>query len=134
MEYRKVLLDSSIIIDHLRKKDKSKSILYRITNKFELFISSITVFELYAGAIDELKQKDIEIILNYINVIPFDLETAKKSGAIYIYLKKKNKVIEIRDIFIATTSILNNLPLITLNVSHFEKIDEINILKVEDKM
>jgi len=134
MEYRKVLLDSSIIIDHLRKKDKSKSILYRITNKFELFISSITVFELYTGAIDELKQKDIEIILNYINVIPFDLETAKKSGAIYIYLKKKNKVIEIRDIFIATTSILNNLPLITLNVSHFEKIDEINILKVEDKM
>lgn len=71
MEHRKVLIDTSVIIDHLRKRDKQKSILFHIADRFDLFVSSITVFELFAGATDERKKKDIENIISTIEVVSF---------------------------------------------------------------
>ena len=37
------------------------------------------------------------------------------------HFRKKNKIIEFRDIFIAATDITNDMPLSTLNVKHFER-------------
>ncbi|NIM11069.1 MAG: PIN domain-containing protein [Candidatus Aminicenantes bacterium] len=54
-----LLIDTSIIIDHLRKKNKNKSQLYNLVGKYTLFISTITVFELYTGAINDQKKQDI---------------------------------------------------------------------------
>jgi predicted nucleic acid-binding protein len=41
----------------------------------------------------------------------------------------KNTLIEFRDILIASSSIAHNIPLATLNLKHFERIDDLNILE-----
>lgn len=41
--------------------------------------------------------------------------------------RKKNKIIEFRDIFIAATAITNDMPLSTLNIKHFERIDGLEL-------
>ncbi len=64
MEHEQILVDTSIFIDHLRKKNKKKSILYRISDKHNLLVSAITVFELYAGATDVRKINDVKNILS----------------------------------------------------------------------
>jgi len=97
MDHRKALIETSIVIEHLRKKDKRKSMLFNIIDNHELFISSITVFELFAGATDEKKKRDIENIISNIEVIPFSTEIAKEAGELYISLKKENQIIEIRE-------------------------------------
>ena len=130
MEHRKVLIDTSIIIDHLRKRDKPKSMLFTIADRFDLFVSSITVFELYAGATDERKKKDIENIISTAEVIPFSTDIAKEAGELYISLKKENRILEIRDIFIAATAATFNLPIVTLNRDHFERIKKIELLSL----
>lgn len=43
------------------------------------------------------------------------------------HFRKKNKIIEFRDIFIAATAITNDMPLSTLNVKHFERIDDLEL-------
>lgn len=130
MEHRKALIDTSTIIDHLRKSDKQKSMLFNIADRVDLFVSSITVFELYAGATDERKKKDIENIINAVEVIPFSTDIAKEAGSLYISLKKENRMLEIRDIFIAATAATFNLPIVTLNREHFERIKKIELLSL----
>lgn len=131
MEHRKVLIDTSIIIDHLRKRDKQKSMLFNIADRFDLFVSSITVFELFAGATDERKKKDVENIISTTEVISFSTDIAKGAGELYISLRKENRILEIRDIFIAATAVTFNLPIVTLNKDHFERIKKVELLSLE---
>jgi tRNA(fMet)-specific endonuclease VapC len=123
-----LLIDTSIIIDHLRKKNKKNSQLYNIVGNYTLFISAITVFEIYAGAINDLKKQEISNVLEYVNILPFTKAAALKSGEIYLSLRKENQVIETKDLFIAATALSHDLPLMTLNLKHFERVKELNIL------
>jgi tRNA(fMet)-specific endonuclease VapC len=43
-------------------------------------------------------------------------------------LKRKRKQIDIADLFIAATALSNNLPFATLNLKHFERIDNLQIV------
>ena len=127
MDTRDLLVDTSIIVDHLRKKNKRKSQLYRIIDTYNLFVSSISIYELFAGAIDEQKRRDIYDFLELVDILPFTREAAERAGEIYLSLRDKNKLIDFRDIFIGATALTNNLPLLTLNVSHFERKDKLKI-------
>ncbi len=51
-----ILVDTSIIIEHLRKQNRRKSILYDMVGDYVLYIATIVEFELYAGAVDRQKQ------------------------------------------------------------------------------
>lgn len=46
MATKTALLDSTILIDYFRKKNKSKSTLYKLSANYNYCISSITVFEI----------------------------------------------------------------------------------------
>lgn len=127
MESAELLIDTSIVIEHLRKSDKSRSILFNIPENVSLFVSSVTLFELQAGATDQTKHKDITRVLKGIAVLPFDAASAVEAGNIFQKLNSSNKRIEIRDLFIAAVAKANALPLLTLNVKHFERVPGLNI-------
>ena len=93
-------------------------------------ISSISVFELYAGATDEKKITDIQSLLKWFDVLDFDKEIGEMAGKNYLIMKKLNNVIDFRDLFIGTTAVFYNLRIATLNTSHFESIPTIQILKL----
>ena len=59
----RLLIDTSIVIEHLRKQNKQKSVLYNIVNSYELYTSTVVEFELYTGATDSQKRRDIQEIL-----------------------------------------------------------------------
>lgn len=58
-----VLIDTSIIIEHLRKQNKPKSILYNIVNRYDLYLSTVAEFELYIGATDLQKRREVQEVL-----------------------------------------------------------------------
>lgn len=123
-----MVVDTSVFIEFLRKKDKSKSILYSISEVFPLAISAITHYELLMGATDNKKLYDIQLLTEDLLILPFDDRVASKSGEIYHQLRRENKMIEFRDIFIAATCIVYEMPLKTLNFKHFERITGLTIL------
>ena len=128
MENEIVLLDTSILIDYYRKKDKSKSVLFTLSNKYSIFaVSSITQFEIYIGAKNE--QIDFwDAFFQEITVLPFNSETSVIAVKIDLDLKSKRKQISIPDLFIAATALSNNLPCATLNKKHFERIADLVLL------
>ena len=50
MEDRRILIDTSVVIDHFRKKNKHKSLLYELAKENILFLSAISKFEFLVGA------------------------------------------------------------------------------------
>ncbi|MET7254491.1 type II toxin-antitoxin system VapC family toxin [Dyadobacter fermentans] len=61
-------------------------------------------------------------------VLAFDKEVARTAVGINKTLKKQSKLIGMADLFIAATAVHYSLPLITLNVKHFERVDELILL------
>lgn len=129
MESGDLLIDTSIIIDYLRKNNKRKSQFFKIVGKYTIFVSTITVFELYAGAINEQKKKDISNVLKHVEILPFTDAIAQNSGELFLSLKRENRVIETKDLFIAATALSHDLPLMTLNLNHFERVKELSIIE-----
>ncbi|GAA4412500.1 PIN domain-containing protein [Nibrella viscosa] len=127
MEDRGVLVDTSIFIQHIRAKNKSGTVLASL-NASRLVLSSITVFELLIGAKDSQRKLEIWNLLGGLDIQYVDVSVAEKAADIFVSLKAKNQLIEFRDIFIAATALVHRLPVVTLNVNHFERIDGLLIL------
>lgn len=126
MEDRRILIDTSVVIDHFRKKNKQRSLLYELSKENRLFLSAISKFEFLVGA--KLAQiRQTEKIIEGFDVLSFNSNVADVASDIAKKLKAKNKIIEFRDIFIAATAIANDISLSTLSVKHFEKIDGLEL-------
>lgn len=124
-----MVIDTGIFIEHLRARDKQATSLYKISDNSDLFISSVSLYELYMGATTKEKEKDVQSITEDLSVLPFTDTVAQKAAQIYHQLRLNNQMIEFRDIFIAATCIVNELPIVTLNKKHFKRVDGLKILR-----
>ena len=85
----------------------------------DLFLSSISEFELYLGAKTTHHKKDLEIIFSAVDVLPFDFGCGKIAAGIWKDVQSRHQHLEIKDIFIASVAIHNDVWLHTLNKKHF---------------
>lgn len=122
-----MVVDTSIIIQYIRTKDKFSTTLYKLTNSEVIFISTVSLYELYIGASTTDKQNDVNLSTRNLIVFPFTYKISLKAAEIFHQLKAKNQLIEFRDIFIAATCMMHNLPIITLNKKHFERIEGLEV-------
>lgn len=128
MEGRELVVDTSIFIEYLRAKDKTLTNLYKLPNDIIICISSVTLYELLMGATTTEKENDIRILTEDLLILPFDESASKIAGTIFHKLKKRNKMIEFWDIFIASICLANDFPLLTLNKLHFLRIDQLKLI------
>ena len=123
------LLDTSILIDFLRVKDKKQTLLYKLAKKnYTFFISIVTHSELYEGRNvwkNQYANKELEILLTGITILPLDIEISRLAGKI-----RTKHHIALIDAIIAATALQNKLSLATLNVKDFKKIDALELLKI----
>ncbi|OGE32986.1 hypothetical protein A3C59_02725 [Candidatus Daviesbacteria bacterium RIFCSPHIGHO2_02_FULL_36_13] len=126
----KILIDTSIIIDFLRQKDKSKTLLYFFgQHQYQIYISIITHAESYAGrSVWERKEamEILEKLLSNFKILPLEEAISKKAGQINAIYHN----MEIVDAIIAQTAISHKLELATLNIKDFEKIKGIKLFKL----
>lgn len=126
----KVLVDSSVIIDFLRVKDRKRTLLFNLVDKnHQLYISVITHTELFAGkSIWESKKAYNEVtdLFSEIKILPLTEEISEKSGQIKVRFG-----LDIIDAIIAATAVLTNLELITLNTKDFKKVKGLKLFKIE---
>lgn len=128
MEDRRMVVDTSVFIEFLRFKRKEKTILFNLPDNSQLFVSTITLFELYAGATTPEKWEDIRLLTEDLPILPLTIDIAKEAANIFQQLRKQNQVIEFRDVFIGATALANNLPVLTLNKKHFSRINKLEVL------
>src|SRR3989338_6281348 len=123
---QKICLDTDVCIEIINKNPLYAEIFDKFYSS-DVFISSITLFELF---LREFNLKDIEKFISYFTILSFDDSCAIKGSEITKKLKKKGKIIDFRDIFIAASCIINNCSFLTMNKKHFDNIDELNLIKL----
>ena len=129
MAEKMIMVDTSVLIDFYRRTDKNRSVwLSLVREGYHFAISAITKYEIYSGA-TQSQLKFWDDVLSLLEVLPFDESAVNTAVDINTTLKKKNKQIDLADLFIAATAISNGLPISTLNLKHFERIDNLEIFK-----
>ena len=122
-----VLIDTSVIIDFLRKKKKKDSLLWKVRENNQCYLSVITLFELYAGATSDEKQADVGKIAAWITPVEIDAVIAANAAMYYRNLRVQNRILEFRDLFIAATAVHHHFQLATLNAKHFKRIKDLTL-------
>lgn len=122
-----VILDTNIIIDHLRRSGARKSILEKLAkepHQEALSVSIISVQELYEGqsTLKEEKEKDLFATMSPLALLPYTFEVAKLAGEI---ARDHRTGIDLADAAIAATTIINNGQLLTLNKKDFQGIKDL---------
>ncbi|MFH1602122.1 MAG: PIN domain-containing protein [Candidatus Shapirobacteria bacterium] len=123
-----ILVDTNIIIDYLRQKNKSKSIFFKIFSQKEnkAFVALVTVAELWAGksAAQKKTSQLLEKIINGCQVLIPSLNTAKKTGEL---LRQTNYNLSYQDAQIAALSLENKLEVLTFNQKDFKKVKKVRL-------
>jgi len=116
-----VVIDSDILIDHLRGFKPAKIFLSPFYEKsLNGLISTITVMELLSGksASESDRRLKIEKLLSLFKVVDITFSIAEKAGE----LRRKYSTNPV-DSLIAATALSFNCKLVTCNVNHYQMID-----------
>lgn len=125
------LIDTDIIIYWLTNKYPQIDEKIREVGDDNIFVSSITIAELYFGAYNSSKvDENLELVselLTEINVLDFHIEAGEKFGKIKSELKKSGESLSDSDLFIASTALSEGAIPVTNNEKHFKRIKNLSI-------
>ncbi len=123
-----ILVNTSVLIELFRKSNKENTTIISLVRQgYSFCISSVTEYEIYVGKTPG--QTDFwNEFLEKVTVLPFDKKAAKIAVEINKELKRKRKLIDTADLFIAATALAINLSFVTLNKKHFENIDTLILI------
>lgn len=128
MVKKKLVLDSDVIVDVLRT---GGGLIEQVTKeavagKAEIYVSSVTVLELWAGESAVKQVELIESILNNLLVIPVDHQLARYVGE----MKRNRKLqLQLADLIIGATAVWIKGELVTKNKKDFSQVPGIKFWK-----
>lgn len=132
MAVARVIFDTSLFVEYVRQKEKQNTTFHRFASIYEPVTTSITVFELWFGARTPNAMETVEKLLWGIPILPFTDDAAIIAAKEQNRLRKKNQQIDIRDLFIASIAIANDLPFVTLNEKHFNHFSSLRIAEIPE--
>ncbi len=111
-----LLIDTDVLIDYLRGKQEAVDYVDNLT--VPLFLSVITVAELYAGVRDGAERTKLDTFISAFSIVLLDREIGV-AGGLYRRDYGKSHGTGLADALIAATATLRSLTLVTLNKKHF---------------
>ena len=119
-----MILDTSFVIDLFRNNSAAKEKALELDRRNEpIFITSVTVFELWQG-LDIKTEEKLEKINHFIEsfgMMNLDPESAKRGGQIHSELVSKGSKIDPEDSMIAGIAIHNSQAVLTRD-EHYSRI------------
>jgi tRNA(fMet)-specific endonuclease VapC len=126
---RGILLDSSVVIVHLRGKI---DIATQVPPAEPIFLSLTALGELYKGVLKSgnpaKNRAQLDIFLQTVAVLHPDTATALHYAQVATALERKGTPIPENDIWIAAVALECSMPLATRD-AHFDKVDGLTVLK-----
>jgi predicted nucleic acid-binding protein len=126
-----VVLDTNIIIDHLRQVIGTETLLERVARahaKDSLALSVVSIQELYESKSTKERKKEGDLLatISPLDILPYTYDVAELAGKI---ARDLHSPIELADAAIAATAIVYGGQLLTLNRKHFTGIPDLIMLK-----
>lgn len=125
------LLDSGLVIRHLRGQRRVVRLLRGLGESGRLAISAVTRLEVHAGLVAGEEYPTQKLLSRFITY-NLDRETADRAGEYIRISRSKGVALSVPDSIIAATAVSHNLTLVTLNRAHFEDISGLRIESVPE--
>lgn len=122
-----ILCDTNIIIEILKGNKRTINIIESIGLE-NIAISSVTVMELYFGALNKRELNKIKKHLQALNIVHFDTDISE-SAIKLIERFSKSHGLQIPDAIIAATAITSKIKLFTFNLKDFKYIDGLKLIR-----
>lgn len=127
-----ILLDSGILILHLRNQKRTTQLLRVLSRTEQLAVSVVTRTEILAGSTTQ-NRFETRRFLGRFSGLPVTAAIADRAGDISSTLRQNGLTVEVPNAIIAATAILHNVPLLTLNRKHFEIIPGLRLYPVPEE-
>jgi predicted nucleic acid-binding protein len=114
-----ILLDSSVIFDHLNGRFGRSEFLARLVEQGDvLACCPVNLTEIYSGlrSGEEAKTEEFLSTLEYLPVTP---EVARRAGLLRRDWQRRGHTLSYTDVTIAAVALANQVPLLTDNRKHF---------------
>lgn len=118
----KLLFDTDVLIEYLRGSVDAKTYIDDIQNI--IYMSSITMAELYAGVREGEEYKKLEIFIETFEVISLNKNIAK-IGGLFRNQYKPSHGTGLADALIAATAKEINAQVVTFNGKHFPMFNDV---------
>ena len=128
---KRCTLDTNIITAFLKNDSR---VVERVSDYLEFFdkltINIISYYEILRGLKDLGNEEKLRRFDNFTQeneLVFITKDTIEKAAEIYAYLKKEGNLIEDADILMASTAIVEDLVLITNNLKHFKRVNDLRL-------
>lgn len=126
-----ILADTDVLIDYVAGVPSAVAAISLYAETDRLRTTAVNCFELMSGAEGKRGEK-IRRLLAVIAVLPLDREAAERAAEVRRTLEAKGQPIGMGDSLIAGIALTHNLPLLTRNRRHFERVANLKLLPLPD--
>ncbi len=124
-----ISLDSSVLINHYRTKNKQLSFFYSLVQKYNSFIISvITEYEILIGSKQPLQIEFWKNVFTDFFIADYTSQINAIAIDISLHILPKGIQIEFKDLIIAATALHKKVPLATLNEKDFTNISGLSLI------
>ena len=118
----RVMIDTDVLIDCLR--GIPDAIAYFRGLEEQPLVSLITLAELYSGVREGTERRDLENLIEGVELVPLTLEAAVSAGLLRRDYKKSHSI-GLSDALIAASAQAAGATLVTLNRKHFPMLSDL---------
>jgi predicted nucleic acid-binding protein len=112
------LLDSGILIRHLRDQRGYPELVDRLSDEAEIYIASFTRLEVVCGMHEREREKTFGLLDSF-RTVPMTGEIADLAGELIYSWCTRGVILGDADAVIAASALNNGLTLVTTNARHF---------------
>ena len=127
-----MIVDTDVLIDVMQEDERAIQAVTDLEGRdVDLRLSAMSLFELYHSLErvhnpDDRRQQ-IDAVINTKTTYPADDTVMKKAGRIDGRLTSEGEAIGIGDTIVGATALIHEEPVLTRNVAHFERINDLAI-------
>lgn len=126
-----ILVDTDLWIDFFSGADPGASAVERLLRERRALLSVISAFELFCGTHKKRQQEQLESLLRVVPPIDLTRGAALSAARHYKKLRKSGSPIGNQDLLLAGTALDYQLPILTRNRKHFERITTLEVVSPE---
>ncbi len=125
------LLDTGLVLRHLRGQRRAVQLLRRLGKEGRLAIASVTRLEVHAGMQAE-ERYTTQKLLARLATFDLDRDIADRAGDLIAASKRAGRPLSVPDAIIAATAIGHRLTLATLNPGDFQSTAGLSLFALDD--
>lgn len=134
VETSRLILDSTVLIRHLRGHRETVALVREWEKKRELATTAVNAFEVHSGARRARNRREALLaargLLASLTLLPLEERAAERAAELQERLEGKGESVEIKDLLIGAIALEAGCAVATHNRSHFERIPDLEVVEL----